>query len=130
MIPDPRPRQPREEEMKCGTQPADIRMIHRRKGRPRVALLIPCYAHIPAHTPRPFVSQRETASCLLTEKAISEGQPDSHTRHLRIVPGVKNHILGINVYGVEDIKGEASTVIGFLIALFVIFLAFLLKLAI
>jgi hypothetical protein len=30
MIPDARPRQPREEEMKCGTQSADIRVIHRR----------------------------------------------------------------------------------------------------
>ena len=30
MIPDTRARQPREEEMKCGSQPADIRVIHRR----------------------------------------------------------------------------------------------------
>ena len=72
MIPVPRPRQPREEEMKCGSQPADIRMIHRREYHPRVVLLIPCYAHNLAHTLHPFVTQRETVSSLLTEKAISE----------------------------------------------------------
>ena len=72
MIPVLRPRQPREEEMKCGSQPADIRMIHRRECHPRVVLLIPCYAHRLAHTLHPFVAQRETASFLLTEKAISE----------------------------------------------------------
>jgi len=31
VIPGVRLRQPREEEMKCGTQPADIRVINRRK---------------------------------------------------------------------------------------------------
>ena len=72
MIPAPRPRQPREEEMKCGSQPADIRMIHRRANHPRVVLLIPCYASNLAHTLHPFVAQRETRSSLLTEKAISE----------------------------------------------------------
>ena len=74
MIPVPRPRQPREEEMKCGTQPADIRMIHRRECHPRVVLLIPCCAHglSLAHTLHPCVAQRETASFLLTEKAISK----------------------------------------------------------
>jgi hypothetical protein len=43
MIPGPRARQPREEEMKCGTQPADIRMIHRRSHSPHVALLARCH---------------------------------------------------------------------------------------
>ena len=43
MIPVPRARQPREEEMKCGSQPADIRMIHRRSHCParRVARSVP-----------------------------------------------------------------------------------------
>ncbi len=40
-----RPRQPREEEMKCGTQPADIRMIHRRSHCPRFAFPVRCRAH-------------------------------------------------------------------------------------
>jgi hypothetical protein len=40
MISEIRARQPREEEMKCGTQSADIRVIHRRSHSPRVALLL------------------------------------------------------------------------------------------
>ena len=44
MISETRARQPREEEMKCGTQSADIRMIHRRSHCPRVALLVWCRA--------------------------------------------------------------------------------------
>ena len=72
MIPVIRPRQPREEKMKCGSQSADIRMIHRRKHHPCAALLIPCCVYNLTHRIHPFVSQRETASCLLTEKAILE----------------------------------------------------------
>jgi len=41
----PRVRQPREEQMKCVTQHADIRMIHRRSHCPRVAFLLRCRAH-------------------------------------------------------------------------------------
>ena len=44
MIPVSRARQPREEEMKCGTQSADIRMIHRRSHLLRVAFPIRCHA--------------------------------------------------------------------------------------
>ncbi len=44
MIPVLRARQPREEEMKCGSQPADIRMIHRRIYLLRVAFPIRCHA--------------------------------------------------------------------------------------
>jgi hypothetical protein len=42
MIPVFRARQPREEEMKCGSQPADIRVINRRSHCPHVALLVRC----------------------------------------------------------------------------------------
>jgi hypothetical protein len=83
MIPVPRPRQPREVKMKCGNQPADIRMIHRRKDLSRVALLILCDAHYPAKTLHHFVNQRETASFLLTGKAISEVIPQGRTVHAR-----------------------------------------------
>jgi hypothetical protein len=41
-----RPRQPREEEMKCGTQPADIRMIHRRSHLSHVAFLLRRHADL------------------------------------------------------------------------------------
>jgi hypothetical protein len=44
MIPVLRARQPREEEMKCGSQPADIRMIHRRSHLLRVAFPFRCHA--------------------------------------------------------------------------------------
>lgn len=40
MISEIRARQPGEEEMKCGTQSADIRVIHHRSHFPRVALLV------------------------------------------------------------------------------------------
>lgn len=53
MIPVTRARQPREEEMKCGSQSADIRMIHRRSHLSRVALPIRCHA-LP-HCPNSFV---------------------------------------------------------------------------
>src|SRR4051794_21486818 len=54
MIPAPRARQPREEEMKCGSQPADIRMIHRRSHCPCVALPLQCQVLLasPRKTPR------------------------------------------------------------------------------
>ena len=39
MIPDTRSSQPRDGQMKCGSQPANISMIHRRNQAPRVALL-------------------------------------------------------------------------------------------
>jgi|GEM_PF-6883328 len=45
MISEIRARQPGEEEMKCGTQSADIRVIHRRSHFPRVALLVGYRAH-------------------------------------------------------------------------------------
>ena len=51
VIPAPRARQPREEEMKCGSQPADIRMIHRRSHLSRVAFPLRCHAR----SPRPFI---------------------------------------------------------------------------
>jgi hypothetical protein len=37
MIPDSRARQPRDGQMNCANQPADISMIHRRRNTPRVA---------------------------------------------------------------------------------------------
>lgn len=55
MIPDPRARQPREEEMKCGSQSADVRMIHRRSHLLRVAFLIQCHG---------FFSNQLNRSCL------------------------------------------------------------------
>src|SRR5579863_5112202 len=58
MIPAPRARQPREEEMKCGTQSADIRMVHRRSHLSRVALPIRCHA-LPLASLQPFVLARE-----------------------------------------------------------------------
>ena len=44
VIPALRARQPREEEMKCGSQSADIRMIHRRSHLSRVAFPLRCHA--------------------------------------------------------------------------------------
>lgn len=86
MIPVLRPRQPREEEMKCGSQSADIRMIHRRKDHPRVVLLILCSADNSAHTLHPFVCQRETALCLLTGQAILKVVGDGHAAGSRLAP--------------------------------------------
>ena len=42
MIPDPRARQPRDGQMNCGNQPADISMIHRRRKGSRVACPLRC----------------------------------------------------------------------------------------
>jgi hypothetical protein len=66
MIPVPRARQPREEEMKCGSQPADIR-VHRRKQTiiPHVALLARCPRY---HLEIPIRLSAEENSCTrLTE---------------------------------------------------------------
>src|SRR5579863_5195290 len=58
MIPVLRARQPREEEMKCGSQSADVRMIHRRSHLSRVAFPVRCHALHPGST-QPFVIARE-----------------------------------------------------------------------
>jgi transposase len=42
MIPDTRARQPRDGQMKCGNQPADISMIHRRRKCSRLACPLRC----------------------------------------------------------------------------------------
>ena len=59
MIPVFRARQPREEEMKCGSQPADVRMIHRRSHRLRVAFPIRCHGLFSTAQTQPFVPARE-----------------------------------------------------------------------
>jgi hypothetical protein len=64
MIPVPRARQPREEEMKCGSQPADIRMIHRRSHLLRVAFLIRCHA-LYFYSTQPFVRTRDNTALSL-----------------------------------------------------------------
>src|ERR1700716_1721476 len=49
MIPVIRPRQPREEEMKCGNQPADTRVIHRRSHCPARRVARSVGTLIPTH---------------------------------------------------------------------------------
>lgn len=72
MIPASRPRQPREEEMKCGNQPADVRMIHRRSHLLRVAFPIQCHALI-FRVSQLFVASHENTPCLrLTSQDMSE----------------------------------------------------------
>jgi hypothetical protein len=62
VIPAPRARQPREEEMKCGSQSADIRMIHRRSHLSRVAFPLRCHARFPNRLRRS--RPREKGPCL------------------------------------------------------------------
>jgi hypothetical protein len=61
MIPDPRTRQPRDAPMQCGSQPADISVIHRRMKLPCLALPIRCSQ---AQPPQDTLRMHKTASII------------------------------------------------------------------
>jgi hypothetical protein len=74
MIPDPRARQPREEKMKCGNQPADIRMINRRS-HPRTSRCSLAVRPYKTSAPkRPSLDAKKYPCLRLTFTAISAGQ--------------------------------------------------------
>ena len=109
VIPVPRARQPREEEMKCGSQSADVRMIHRRSHLLRVAFPIRCHA--------PHFQSRLNCSCLrektpclrLTSQDMSKFIPQLHG-HLPTEDGPDH--LEIVGYAAARADGNARITLG------------------